>query len=87
MLEISVPITIGNDSARALKREVKAFLLYVDDKMAGGRPDRHDTATPAYVAMRTILAVLEREIARQDAQQAKASAPPRQPTIREQRGR
>jgi hypothetical protein len=87
MIEISVPITLGNEPARSFKREVKAFLAYVDDKMAGGRPDRHDTATQAYVAMRIILARVEQEIARQDARDQVAARPPRQPTIREQRGR
>lgn len=87
MVELSVQI--GNENARAARRELKAFLLYVTDKAAGGRPDRHDTATQAYVTLRTILEKLDREIIRQDTQTAKQSQPPtpREPTIRERRGR
>lgn len=87
MVEVSVQI--GNENARAARREIKAFLLYVTDKAAGGRPDRHDTATQAYVTLRTILEKLEREITRQDAQTARANQPPtpREPTVRERRNR
>lgn len=89
MVEIQVPIQIGNDNARAARREIKAFLAYVNEKQAGDRPDRHDTATQAYVTLRTFLELVTREIARQDAATERANRPatPTAPTTREQRGR
>ena len=90
MVEIQVPIRSSNEGVRAARREVKAFLAYVNDKLSGGRPDRHDTATGAYVFMRTFLELLEREVARQDAATERANRPPpppSPPSIREKRGR
>lgn len=89
MVEIQVPIRASNDGIRAAKREIKAFLAYATDKQAGGRPDRHDTATLSYVVLRAFLEKLEIEVARQDAAVAHAARPipPKEPTIRERRGR
>lgn len=85
MVEIQVPIRMSNDGLRAARREVKAFLAYSSDKAAGGRPDRHDTATLAYVVLRTFYELLDREVARQEL--VSRPAPTREPTIREKRGR
>lgn len=89
MVELQVPIRASNEGIRAARREIKAFLAYATDKQAGGRPDRHDTATLSYVVLRTFLELLDREVTRQDQAVARANKPTPQaePTIRERRGR
>lgn len=84
MVEITLAMT--NDGARAFKRELKWFLGAMNEKLTGERYDRNDSATPAYVLGRTLLEKLNLEISRQDEAQPKATAP-REPTIRERRGR
>lgn len=86
---IEIKIQLGNDGARAAQREIKSFLNFVTEKVAGDKYDRRDTATGAYVALRLILECINREVARQEGEKAKGAQPPapRQPTIRELRGR
>lgn len=81
---IKVEIEIGNDAARAARREIRRFLDYETSGMTGERSDRQDTAALGYVVLRRFLEILNHEVARQDAEATRPERVPRK-TVREER--
>lgn len=56
---ISLTWTVSNKAAQAAMYEIRAFLDYEAKKITREIPDRKDTATEGYVALRGLLQRLD----------------------------
>lgn len=57
---IDVSLSLGNEEAAAFRRELNAFVEHrLLPKMTGKKNDRRDTATPAYVVAKRIIALID----------------------------
>lgn len=86
---IQIETTMSNEGARAALREFKSFEVFLTEKIAGDRQDRHDTATIAYVIWRSIRDAIRRQVVAQDerAEKDRRTALEQGPSVRQQRGR
>lgn len=57
---IEFTFIVGNDEAQAFRRELGTFVEQrLLPKMTGQKNDRRDTATPAYVVAKRIIALID----------------------------